>query len=58
MSNKTLKMAHIERNEGQPREYFDPAKLQELADSIKEYGLLAPILVRRLGPNRYQIIAA
>ncbi|MDX3205162.1 ParB/RepB/Spo0J family partition protein [Streptomyces scabiei] len=57
MSNKTLKMAHIERNESQPREYFDPAKLQELADSIKEYGLLAPILVRHLGPNRYQIIA-
>ncbi|MFJ7422769.1 ParB/RepB/Spo0J family partition protein [Streptomyces uncialis] len=54
---KNLKMADIVRNERQPREHFDKAQLQELADSIKEYGLIAPIEVRKLAPRRYEIVA-
>lgn len=46
------------RGKYQPRQYFDPEKLQELADSIKSTGgLLQPIVVRPLANNRYEIIA-
>ncbi|MFE5089424.1 ParB/RepB/Spo0J family partition protein [Streptomyces sp. NPDC056638] len=54
---KNLKMAHIVRNENQPREYFDEGQLQELAGSIREYGLMQPIEVRKVGVNRYEIVA-
>jgi ParB family chromosome partitioning protein len=42
---------------GQPRQYFDPTALEELAQSIREHGLLEPILVRRSGGDRFEIIA-
>lgn len=44
------------RGKYQPRQYFDPEKLQELADSIKSAGLLQPIVVRPIGCN-YEIVA-
>lgn len=49
----------IRRNPAQPRRTFDPAELQELADSIKEKGVLQPILVRPhpAHAQAYQIIA-
>ncbi len=40
----------------QPRKFFDSQKLDELAESIKEHGLLQPILVRPKGENSYQIV--
>lgn len=40
---------------GQPRKWFDPTKLRELADSIIENGLIQPIGVIRLSDGRYQI---
>ena len=43
-------------NPDQPRKNFDQAALQELADSIKEKGILQPILVEKTG-DKYQIIA-
>ena len=43
-------------NPDQPRKDFDQAALQELADSIKEKGILQPILVEKTG-DKYQIIA-
>ena len=48
----------INSRSNQPRRYFDPAKLAELTQSIKEYGVLEPILIRPL-PDRgeYEIIA-
>jgi ParB family chromosome partitioning protein len=46
----------IEPNPDQPRKTFTTASLQELADSIRERGLLQPIVVRRAG-RRFQIIA-
>ncbi|MGA5637773.1 ParB/RepB/Spo0J family partition protein [Streptomyces cinereoruber] len=45
----TLKMRQIRRNENQPRETFAEEPLKELADSIKQHGLLQPIVVRALG---------
>jgi ParB family chromosome partitioning protein len=47
----------ITPNPQQPRLAFDQAALDELAASIREHGVLQPILVRPLGDNRYQLIA-
>jgi ParB family transcriptional regulator, chromosome partitioning protein len=41
----------------QPRTGMDPERLQELADSIKAQGLVQPIVVRSIGPDRYEIVA-
>jgi ParB family transcriptional regulator, chromosome partitioning protein len=41
----------------QPRRYFDQEKLESLASSIKDVGLLEPIVVRPIGNNTYQLIA-
>jgi ParB family chromosome partitioning protein len=46
----------INPNPYQPRKRFDQAKLLELSQSIKEYGILTPILVRKFG-DKYQIVA-
>jgi ParB family chromosome partitioning protein len=47
----------IEANPFQPRTEFDEEALQELAQSIKEQGIIQPITVRKLGYNRYQLIS-
>ena len=47
----------IEANPFQPRTEFDDAALQELAQSIKEQGVIQPVTVRKLGYNRYQLIS-
>ena len=54
---QTLRLSEIEPNREQPRKLFDPEALQELADSIREHGLLQPIVVRPLRGGGYQIIA-
>ncbi len=41
----------------QPRMHMDPAKLSELAESIKAQGVIQPIVVRELGPDSYEIVA-
>lgn len=46
----------ITPNPRQPREVFDEDALQELVTSIKEVGLLQPIVVRQIGPARYELI--
>jgi ParB family chromosome partitioning protein len=46
----------IKPNSRQPREVFDEDALQELVTSIKEVGLLQPVVVRQLGPGRYELI--
>jgi ParB/RepB/Spo0J family partition protein len=48
---------HIEPNPEQPRLVFEVDALNELAASIREHGVLQPILVRPLGSNTYQIVA-
>lgn len=52
-----LKLSMIDPKSDQPRKYFDKEALEELSASIKENGLLQPILVREYGEGRYQIIA-
>jgi ParB family chromosome partitioning protein len=54
---KVLSIDRIESNPNQPRIIFDAEALTELAGSIREHGVLQPILVRPLGENRYQLIA-
>jgi ParB/RepB/Spo0J family partition protein len=55
-----VRIVHIERiepNPEQPRMVFEQEALDELAASIREHGVLQPILVRPVGPNTYQIVA-
>jgi ParB family chromosome partitioning protein len=52
-----LKISLVDPKSDQPRKYFDKDALEELSESIKENGLLQPILVREYGEGRYQIIA-
>ena len=47
----------IETNPFQPRTDFDETALRELAQSIKEQGVIQPVTVRKLGYNRYQLIS-
>ena len=51
-----LPVEAVERNPNQPRKRFDDAKLEELAASIREHGVVEPILVRREG-GKYRILA-
>lgn len=51
-----LPIEAVERNPDQPRKRFDEAKLEELAASIREHGVVEPILVRREG-TKYRIVA-
>ena len=52
-----IKLSLVDPKGDQPRKYFDKEALEELANSIRENGLLQPILVREYGEGRYQIIA-
>ena len=47
----------IEANPNQPRREFDPESLQELANSIRELGIVQPITLRQLPNGKYQIVA-
>ncbi len=52
-----LDLGSIEPSKKQSRTVFDPDRLLELANSIREQGVLQPILVRQTGPKKYEIIA-
>lgn len=54
---KTLQVERMQPSSYQPRKDFDPARLQELADSISAQGVVQPIVVRELADDRYEIIA-
>ena len=51
-----IEISKIDNNKEQPRKNFDPTALKELADSIKTYGVIQPILVTPVG-DRYMIVA-
>ena len=53
----SLLITTIEVNPFQPRSHFDQTALQELADSIKELGVVQPTTVRKLGYDKYQLIS-
>lgn len=54
---KTLRTAEIEPNRDQPRKAFSDEAITALADSIREHGMLQPILVRPISTGGYQIVA-
>lgn len=51
-----LKVIEVEPNKNQPRRYFDEEAIEELADSIKRYGVIQPIIVTKQD-NYYEIVA-
>lgn len=51
-----LRVSEIEPNKAQPRKLFDKEKLEELASSIREHGLLQPLIVRKVD-DKYQLIS-
>ena len=53
----SLPISQVEPGLNQPRKRFDESALDDLADSIREHGILQPITVRRLSTGYYQIIA-
>lgn len=55
--NLYLPISQIEPYANQPRRHFDEEALQDLADSIREHGIIQPLTVRRLSSGYYQIIA-
>ena len=60
VNQKTVKEVSIENISAgrfQPRSNFDEGKLLELTDSIKNHGVISPILVREMGLNKYEVIA-
>lgn len=56
-SQASLPIDQLQPGKYQPRTRMDEQSLRELADSIKAQGLIQPILVRRIAPERYEIIA-
>ena len=52
-----LPISQVESCAGQPRKQFDPDALADLADSIREHGIIQPLTVRKLQSGYYQIIA-
>ena len=50
-------ISHIEANHNQPRREFDPVALEELANSIRQIGIVQPITLRQIDDERFQIIA-
>lgn len=53
---ENVRLADIEPNQYQPRKHFSDESLEELADSIKEHGVIQPIILRRMNKG-YQIVA-
>lgn len=50
-------VSFISKNPFQPRQYFDNQQLDELAESIKQYGILQPIILKKISSKEYLIIA-
>ena len=53
---RRIKAALISRNPNQPRRYFEPEAINQLADSIRQYGVLNPLTVRRT-PDGYEPVS-
>lgn len=52
-----LPVAAIVPNPHQPRQHFDPEALEALANSIKEYGIVQPLVVQQRGKGKYELVA-
>jgi ParB family transcriptional regulator, chromosome partitioning protein len=56
-ATNTLPIEYLQRGKFQPRKDMNPEKLQELADSIKAQGIIQPVVVRKIGQDKYEIVA-
>eukprot|EP01132_Coremiostelium_polycephalum_P003024 gene3024-3779_t len=54
---RTTPIDQIEVNPLQPRQIFDEEALNELSESIKVHGIIQPLTIRQIGPNKYQLIS-
>ncbi|MGL5576952.1 MAG: ParB/RepB/Spo0J family partition protein [Sarcina sp.] len=54
---KTVDIKLVKANSGQPRKFFDDSKIAELSLSIKEHGIIQPLIVKKSSGDKYQIIA-
>ena len=57
LSPNTIAISQIKLPTSQPRRYFDPHKLEKLSASIKELGILEPLLLRPLAGGNYELVA-
>jgi ParB family transcriptional regulator, chromosome partitioning protein len=55
--DRTIPIEFVARSPKNPRRYFDEAELQDLAGSIRQHGIVQPVVVRTIGTDRYEIIA-
>ena len=56
-NNAFIAIEKIQLSSQQPRRYFDPDKLEQLTLSVKEHGILEPLLVRPLKDGNYELVA-
>gem|GEM_PF-389302 len=56
-ADTTIKLEDIVQPQQQPRRYFDPQALQELVSSVKQHGILQPLLVRPVAGGKYELVA-
>lgn len=54
---REVPVSEIVPNPFQPRTSFDPEKMAELVDSVREHGILQPVLLRQVGLERYELVA-
>lgn len=54
---RRIRISDITRNPNQPRKYFDPEAIAQLAESIRQYGVLNPLTVRRATGGGYELVA-
>nr|WP_302650534.1 ParB/RepB/Spo0J family partition protein [uncultured Agathobaculum sp.] len=54
---RRIRVSDIARNPNQPRKYFDPEAIAQLAESIRQYGVLNPLTVRRAPSGGYELVA-
>ncbi|MGD9480645.1 ParB/RepB/Spo0J family partition protein [Shinella sp. G-2] len=55
--DRLVPIEFVGRNPRNPRRYFDESELQDLASSIRQHGIVQPVVVRTIADNRYEIIA-
>jgi ParB family chromosome partitioning protein len=56
-ADRTMPIEFVSRSAKNPRRYFDETELQDLASSIRQHGIVQPVVVRTVSDNRFEIIA-
>ena len=56
-ADRRVPIEHITRNPRNPRRTFDEAELQDLANSVRQHGIVQPVVVRTVNSDRFEIIA-